>query len=273
MLSPAEIQTFRTTVYDHASRPHLPWRTTHTTPYHILVSEIMLQQTQVDRVIPRFLTFCTAFPTLKALAAAPQSEVLSHWIGLGYNRRARYLHQAAQAIQALHHGKVPSDPAILRSLPGIGPYAAASIAAFAYDAPTIVIDTNIRTVYIAHFFPGHEKVRDQELIPYIASTLDTEKPRRWYSALMDYGVFLKKTQGNHAKQSVTYVKQAPLKGSVRELRGAILRFLALKSASKNELVVYLQSTYPHNHHDSQAIITRLITENLVQEIRRQLSLK
>jgi A/G-specific adenine glycosylase len=233
----------------------------------------MLQQTQVDRVIPRFLAFCAAFPTLPALAASPQSVVLTHWIGLGYNRRARYLHQAAKQIMTLYHAEVPRDPTILRTLPGIGPYAAASVAAFAYDAPTLVIDTNIRAVYLYHFFPDRDKVADTELIPYISATLDSDHPRAWYSALMDYGTILKKEQGNHARRSKSYARQSPLKGSVRELRGAILRFLARKSVKRRELEKYVQENYPHNAHNVEKILTTLCTEDFITEVGGLLQLK
>ena len=128
---------------EHGRR--LPWRQTRD-PYAILVSEMMLQQTQVDRVLPKYAAFLAAFPTIAALAAASRGEVIRQWAGLGYNRRAVHLHRIAQQVVADHDGKLPTDPVILRTLPGIGRYTAAAVACFAAEAPVAVLDTNVRRV-------------------------------------------------------------------------------------------------------------------------------
>lgn len=202
----------------------LPWRE-NTDPYWILVSEVMLQQTQVPRVLIQFPKFIQKFPTLAALAGAPTSRVLSAWQGLGYNRRALYLKRTAEIIVEHYGGELPCDIEILKRFPGIGPNTAASIVAFAYNMPYPFIETNIRTVFLHHFFPKQEHVSDAQLLPFIAQTLDKKNPRRWYWALMDYGTYLKKTQGNAARRSRHYTKQSKFEGSRRQLRGQILRLL------------------------------------------------
>ncbi|MFA6495040.1 MAG: A/G-specific adenine glycosylase [Candidatus Paceibacterota bacterium] len=237
-LSSHAIQNFRRIVYAHY-RVHgrsLPWRV-RPTPYRVLVSEIMLQQTQVDRVMPFYTSFLHAFPTIRLLARASRRDVLVAWQGLGYNRRGLYLWRCAQIIVSQHKSTVPADPIILAQLPGIGPATAASIAAFAYDAPTVFIETNIRSVFIHSFFPRARRVSDSRLVPLIEQTLDRSCPARWYNALMDYGTFLKKINKNPSRKSAHHVRQKPFAGSDRELRGKILAFVVrVEKVSKKDLV-------------------------------------
>jgi len=176
----------------------LPWRRTKN-PYKILVSEIMLQQTQVERVIPKYAEWLARFPTAATLATAARATVLTTWRGLGYNRRALALKRAAESIVA--RGKFPREVAEILELPGVGPYTAGAIAAFAFNEPVVMIETNIRTVFIHHFFSDQKNVRDSELLPLIEKTLPRLKPREWYWALMDYGSHLKKEVGNLGRQS------------------------------------------------------------------------
>ncbi len=217
---------FRKIVYDHFRRSgrDLPWRYT-TNPYHIMVSEIMLQQTQVDRVAEKYQSFIKRFPSITSLARARLSSVLKAWQGLGYNRRAKFLHQAAQQIVRQHGGRFPQTQDALVELPGIGEHTAAAIMAYAYDAPVVYIETNIRSVFIHHFFPTRKKVSDAALLPYVEKMLDRKHPRRWYSALMDYGTWLKREHGNASRRSRHYTRQLPFAGSVRQVRGAIIREL------------------------------------------------
>ncbi len=215
-------------------RGALPWRKTHN-PYRILVSEIMLQQTQVDRVVPKYRTFLRQFPSLGALALAPLGEVLKAWQGLGYNRRAKYLQACAQKIVSVHHGKFPRTVHELEALPGIGKYTAGAVLAFAYNIPTPIIETNIRTVFIHHFFHDEVDVDDQEIVRLIVRFLDHKNPREWYYALMDYGAYLKKTYGNPNARSKHYTKQSPFRGSNREIRGATLRALTARAESRLSL--------------------------------------
>ena len=202
-------------------------------PYYVFVSEVMLQQTQTHRVAPKFDFFISLFPDVHALAAAPLSAVLSAWQGLGYNRRARFLHKAAQEIVAAYSGIIPRDPALLVLLPGIGAATAASISAFAYNEPTVFIETNIRAVFLHFFFPAEEKVDDKVLLPLVRASLQGQDPRQWYYALMDYGVMLKKTVPNPSRKSKHHTKQSAFKGSTREVRGAIIRVLSGKGHCEN----------------------------------------
>lgn len=201
-----------------------PWRMTHD-PYHILVSEIMLQQTQTDRVVPKYTEFLTTFPTVHALARAPLGDVLRIWSGLGYNRRAKLLHACAKGVVEQYKGTFPESYDQLLDLPGVGPYTAGAILAFAFNMPQPIIETNIRTVYLHHFYPEEEGVSDRMLMAHIERTLDRKDPRRWYAMLMDYGSWIKKNHGNHNVRSRAYVKQTKFKGSARESRGAIIRAL------------------------------------------------
>jgi A/G-specific adenine glycosylase len=220
------LSKFRQLVWDHyrtSARP-MPWRDD-PTPYHVVVSEIMLQQTRVPRVLQKYPQFLAVFPDFPALAAARVVDLLAVWQGMGYNRRALYLHQLAQAVVAEHGGQLPDDPAILRRLPGIGPGTAGAIAAFAFNAPVVFIETNIRRVFIHHFFADTDGVRDAELLPLIERTLDHTNPREWYYALMDYGSHLATTIPNPNRRSHHYTRQSRFEGSDRQIRGAIVRLL------------------------------------------------
>lgn len=226
--APETIHAFRRAVYRHFKLYGrvLPWRTDYD-PYHILVSEIMLQQTQVDRVIDKFNTFVEMFPDVQTLADASLEAVLQQWQGLGYNRRGVALREAAKIVVRDYKGVVPDSPEQLGMLPGIGPATAASIAAFAFNRPTLFLETNIRTVLIHHFFGDQQNIDDAMLLPVAEAVLDRRRPRSWYSALMDYGTTLKKEVGNLSRRSASYKKQSRFEGSRRQVRGAILKWLLL----------------------------------------------
>lgn len=208
----------------------MPWRAVAADgsidPYAVMVSEIMLQQTQVARVIPKFTAFMKNFPNVQSLAEAPLSQVLQLWSGLGYNRRAKFLHQAAQAIVTDYAGQFPHSITELTKLPGVGKNTAGAIIVYAYNQPAIFVETNIRTVYIHHFFHDQQAVPDSAIIAKLEETLDKAQPREFYWRLMDYGTQLKKKQGNTARRSKTYTKQSAFAGSRRQLRGQVLRTLA-----------------------------------------------
>lgn len=235
-LTVPQIRRFRKTVYSHFSKHgrDLPWRKTKN-PYHILVSEVMLQQTQVDRVIPKYKEFLKAFPTTRSLATASLSKILRTWSGLGYNRRAVALKKCAEEIMLAHKGRVPGTMEELDALSGIGHHTAGAIMAFSFNKPVIFIETNIRSIFIHHFFSRKKKIRDEELIPLIEQTINRKNPRKWYSALMDYGSSLKKQIVNPSRRSVHYTKQNRFEGSNRQLRGAILKLLIQKNATASEL--------------------------------------
>ena len=240
-LTPDQVASFRGLIYDHyrANPRPLPWRGT-TDPYPILVSEIMLQQTQVDRVREKYVAFLAAFPDIATLAAASLPAVLTAWQGLGYNRRAIALHRCAQTVMTEHDGLLPTEVATLETLPGIGPYTARAIASFAFCQPTVFIETNIRTVFIHQFCRDRHGVHDREILPLVEQTLDRDNPRDWYFALMDYGVMLKKAHPNPGRRSAHHVRQSPFKGSNRELRSRILRqVLAAPACTATELAAML----------------------------------
>ena len=212
----------------------MPWRAD-TRPYYVLVSELMLQQTQVARVIPKFEEFISSFPTESVLAAASLADVLRHWQGLGYNRRAKYLHQAAKRIVQEFDGVFPTDAKDILSLPGVGKNTLGAVQAYAFNQQSVFIETNIRTVYIHHFFDGEFEVDDTKILELVKATLDLEHPREFYWALMDYGSWLKSNGVKNVSRSKQYKKQSPLEGSVRQVRGQVLRVLSSTNMTAAEL--------------------------------------
>jgi len=225
-LTPTQIRAFQKKIYkyyDDQGRD-LPWRK-RVTPYRVLVSEIMLQQTQVDRVLEKYREFLAAFPDFPALARAPLTKLLKIWSGMGYNRRALSLKALAQVVVSEHKGKLPSDPEVLVTLPGIGKYTAGAVSAFAFNKPVVFMDTNIRRVYIHEFLHDRRNIHDDELVPLVRQTVDTKDPRKWYNALMDYGSLLKKEQVNPNKRSAHYTRQSPFENSNRQVRGMIVKAL------------------------------------------------
>jgi A/G-specific adenine glycosylase len=212
----------------------MPWRQ-NTKPYYVLVSELMLQQTQVERVIPKFNAFIEKFPNEKTLAEASLGDVLRLWNGLGYNRRAKFLHEAAKKIMTEHGGEFPSDYESILLLPGVGQSTAGAIMAYAFNKPIIFIETNVRTVYFYHFFHDDDKINDSKLRVLLEQTIDKIHPKEFYWALMDYGTWLKKQGHGRITKSKHYKKQSPLKGSVREVRGQILKLLKDESIKVDTL--------------------------------------
>jgi A/G-specific adenine glycosylase len=232
-----DLRSFKKRIYDYY-REHgrsMPWRETRN-PYHMLVSELMLQQTQVARVLEKYREFIALFPDAAALAKAPLRSVLKVWQGLGYNRRALALQQIARALVAQHSGKVPASLDELVRLPGIGKATASAILAFAFNQPVVFIETNVRTVFIHFFFSEQDAVSDEEILPLVTQTLDTDNPREWYYALMDYGTFLKKTVANAGRKSRHYHKQSPFDGSNRQVRGRIVRYLIKERKSTEDVL-------------------------------------
>lgn len=221
----AEFQSMILDFYRQEGRS-FPWRETRD-PYAILVSELMLQQTQTERVVPKYLAWLEAFPTAADLAAAPFPQVLAAWSGLGYNRRAGYLQSACRQVVQELGGVFPSTAKELQRLKGVGAYTAGAVAAFAFNRPEVFIETNIRSVYLFFFYPDQEKVSDAQLMPLIETTLYRPDPRVWYYALMDYGAALKKSTANPNRQSRHYSRQSRFEGSLRQARGAIVRQLSL----------------------------------------------
>ena len=244
-LSQAAIHTFHKKVYTYYSAHgrDLPWRKK-VTPYRVLVSEIMLQQTQAERVIEKYGEFLTAFPDFPSLAKAPLSKLLRVWSGLGYNRRALALQALAQRVVDEHRGRLPSAQDKLLSLPGVGPYTAGAVAAFAFNKSVIFMDTNIRRVYIHEFFHDRDNIHDDELIPLVEQTMDAEQPRKWYNALMDYGAMLKQGQRNPNRRSAHYTRQSPFENSNRQVRGTILKALVKEPTLTEAQIIRKISTDP-----------------------------
>ena len=225
-LSRDRVEQFQATIYQYyqAHKRAMPWRQTQN-PYDILVSEIMLQQTQVERVLGKYEEFLARFPDFETLARATWPEVLAVWQGLGYNRRVLALKRLAQAVVTDWGGELPKSARELQSLPGIGPATAGALLAFAFQQPVAFIETNIRRVFLHFFFADQEGVTDREILPLVAETLDQEQVRDWYYALMDYGAGLRGPGPNPNRRSAHYARQSPFAGSNREVRSLILKTL------------------------------------------------
>jgi A/G-specific adenine glycosylase len=256
------IPAFRQMVLLHYERygRDMIWRNT-TDPYQILVSEIMLQQTQVERVTAKFPEFIRVFPDFASLAAAPRARVLAVWQGLGYNRRAIALQKCAIRVMNEYNGILPADVDLLATFPGIGRATAASIAAFAFNMPVLFIETNIRRVFIHFFFTDTDAVSDAEILPLVKKALYRENPRVWYWALMDLGTALKKTVPNPNRRSVHYTKQSPFEGSDRKIRGIILKLL-LEQQFLEEVEIF--GCIAEDPHRVQRMLCALEEEGFIQ---------
>ncbi len=267
-LNKKDIQTYAKALLDFKKQyglRDLPWRNTKN-PYHILVSEIMLQQTQVPRVIEKYKIFLKNFPTVVDLARAPLRDVLALWSGLGYNRRAKFLQQCAISIANEYGGKFPKTIEMLEKLPGVGPYTARAVAAFAYNTPSVLFETNIRTVFIHHFFTNQkEKIADAVLAPYVEACMDRENPREWYWLLMDYGSYLKSIGIKTHTKSTMFTRQTKFAGSFRQIRGGILKLLIEKPYTE----AMLTKALGREKEDVSRALSELISEKLIQKKGRQ----
>jgi len=264
-LTQKQISNFQKMIWHnyHTSGRTFSWRETYN-PYHIFVSEIMLQQTQTIRVEKKYEQFIARFANFASLAKAPLYEVLDAWQGLGYNRRAKFLHQSAQIITNQYDGNVPNDIKTLQTLPGIGAATAGSIAAFAFNAPTIFVETNIRVVFIHLFFADKEKISDTQLLSLASQTVDKSSPRTWYYALTDYGAMLKSKGINPINKSKTYNKQSKFQGSDRQIRGAIIKILLKdKKQDLKQICNTLKQSLQADPKRTKQIIKKLVDEELV----------
>lgn len=205
----------------HEYGRRFPWRETRDT-WAVLLSEVMLQQTQTSRVLPKYEAFLDQWPTWKAMAASSLDDVLALWKGLGYPRRALALRKVAVASERWGWN-LPGDYDTLLTLPGVGPSTAAAICSFCYGQPAIYLETNIRRVLLYHFFPGQEQVHDKRLRALLERLLeDIDDVRAWYYALMDYGVLLKYLIPNANRRSAHYARQSKYENSNRQIRGLLL---------------------------------------------------
>jgi A/G-specific adenine glycosylase len=243
------LQDHLQTLY-HQNQRQLPWRPpllqpnkdNHLNPYKILISEVMLQQTQAVRVITKYNEFITRFPTITNLTSASTKEVLLVWQGLGYNRRGLWLHQAATTIENKFNSVIPNDPQILNELKGIGPYTAKAIATFAFNQPHLFLETNIRAVLIHHFFKDSKTpVSDDKLFPWLEKLVDKKEPRLFYYALFDYGAELKAAGLGKPAKSAGYTKQSKFIGSNRSERSRLLKSLLQSPRPKEDLIKHGRS--------------------------------
>lgn len=266
-VSAAVVSAFQRRVYAFAVEQgrDLPWRRA-SDPWQVLVSEVMLQQTQVERVIPKYTAFMERFPGPVALAAAPIPELLAAWQGLGYNRRALNLQRAAQQVVTQWDGRLPDDPAQLQQLPGIGPYTAGAIAAFAFNRPTVFLETNIRAVLLHLLCGDQHAVPDKELLSLAEQVLDHDRPRDWYNALMDYGSDLKRRFPNPSRRSRHHSVQSRFEGSDRQVRGALLRLLL---DSDGLTVAAIRQALEVESDRLQRIIEGLVREGFLQRQGRR----
>jgi A/G-specific adenine glycosylase len=223
----------------------------------------MLQQTQVERARTFYERFIKEFPDFTALAGAKKSDILLAWQGLGYNRRALALHKSAKIVIEQYGGRLPRDRVTLESLPGIGPYTAGAIRAFAWNDPEVFIETNIRRAFIHFFFPRRRRVHDREILPLIERSLDSEDPRAWYFALMDYGAMLGDTvPRNPNRRSVHYARPSKFVGSDREMRGKVLRLVLARKKIRREDIANMA---PGSRARAERALGALVREGFLKE--------
>lgn len=271
------IRSFQKLILDwyKKNRRPMPWRKTRD-PYKILVSEIMLQQTQVPRVIPKYKEFLATFPTVQKLAAAPDKKLLAVWSGLGYWRRARFLKETAKAVVKNHDGKFPHTPQELEKLPGIGPYTAGALACFAFNNPNAFVDTNIRRVYLHFFFPKLKNVHDKDILAIARKAVWQTNPREWHYALFDYGATVL-TDKSINKRSRHYTKQSTFTGSLRSFRAKTLKLLLQTPKNKmgqKELLDWLEEEIRQAEKDYSApeIIQTLLKDSLIKKSKSSFTL-
>ena len=237
------IRKFRNLIYEYfgANGRSLPWRHT-VDPYQILVSEIMLQQTQVERVRDKYIAFIDRWPDFQSLSRASLKDVYSLWSGLGYNRRAKALLDISKIVVFEYKSQLPQTIEKLIKMPMLGHATAACICAFAFNKPVVFLETNIRRVLIHFFFEGRADIYDRELLPVAAMVQDASDPRNWYYALMDYGVFLKRNLPNPNIKSKHHYRQSPFENSDRQIRGQILKALnargQIEKTHMNDFVMF-----------------------------------
>jgi len=270
MLAKPKIQKFQKEIYRYykAHRRNFAWRPPSlklrkgkADPYHVLVSEVMLQQTQTSRVEKKYPLFVKQFPSVQTLAGASPSAVLGAWSGLGYNRRATFLKRAAEIICEHFDGKVPASYEALRQLPGVGHNTAGAVLAFAFNIAVPFIETNVRSVFIHHFFSKKKRVSDKIILPYVRLTLDPGNARDWYYALMDYGAMLKEKYSNPSRKSAHHQKQSRFEGSHRQLRGMILKTLLVKPRTQKQL----ESVVSKNASEIKTTLTELTREKFIEK--------
>ncbi len=256
-LTSTKITSFQKKIFKwwEANRRVFPWRET-TEPYAILVSELMLQQTQAPRVVEKFNQFVEVFPDLESLAKAQKFEILQLWSGLGYNRRAIWLQEAAQMI--IERKEFPNTPEELQKMKGIGKYSAHSILIFAFNYDLATVDTNIRRILVAEKF-AEEKTSERDLWEIAKKLVPKGRSRDWHNALMDYGS-IELTVAKTGIKPLT--KQGKFKGSDREYRGKILKLLLeSKKITINQMITVLNL----QEVKLESILQKMVKENLIKK--------
>lgn len=237
------------------NRRDFPWRET-TNPYHIMVSEFQLQQTQATRVVPKYLSFISKYPTIESLSQSSTADVIREWQGLGYNRRAIWLKKAAETIFQLSY--FPNEPQDLIKIRGIGPYTSRSIPIFAFNANLAAVDTNIRRILVSEGFVSEEDTKKQvqavaeQLVPH-------NRSRDWHNALMDYGATYKTTRKTGIKPRTS---QSRFEGSNRQLRGQVLKLLTRKDRLKLDEI---SQELDLEHEVTKQILKELVREGFLQK--------
>ncbi|OHA63650.1 MAG: hypothetical protein A2842_02745 [Candidatus Wildermuthbacteria bacterium RIFCSPHIGHO2_01_FULL_48_25] len=285
------------------NRRDLPWRNTKD-PYKILVSEVMLQQTQVTRVIPKYKDFLKAFPTLESLSKTSDKKLLKTWAGLGYWRRALALKETARILVNAQAAKFLTSsrrrfstvakrkspraqnpksrrdfevrsleilsPRELETLPGIGPYTARAVSCFAFGNTEAFLDTNIRRVYLHFFFKNKKDVPDREIVRIAQKALRKKDPREWHYALFDYGATVLKNSGAN-RRSRHYAKQSKFEGSFRSFRTKVVNFLLSqkqnRAPQKTIEALLKESPYP-----KEKVIASLLKDRLIKQSSTHYSL-
>ena len=265
-----QINAFRRKIFDwwKDHRRDLPWRWTND-PYTIFVSEVMLQQTQVSRVLPKYKEFLDQFPNIFSLAKASPAAVLRVWKGMGYNRRALYLQQTAKRIVLDYHGIFPQEEKKLMELPGLGKYTARAILVFAFKKNVAMIDTNIRQI-ITHFF-FHDVFQKESIIQETADLLiPNGKSWEWHQALMDYGALAM----SNIKYSISNKKNntIPFRHSSRFYRGKIIDQLREHAFREDDLIDDFRKRYGKSKSELNHIIIQLKKEHLIEKKTHTLSL-
>ena len=245
---PLSLEDFQRKVKAMGEEHHreLPWRYIDD-PYAVLVSEVMLQQTQVKRVLDYWPRFMRTFPSIDALASSEVSLVLEMWQGLGYNRRALALRKSAEICSRDYKGNLPVSYDELVALPGIGPATAAGVLSFALQKPSMYLETNVRTVFLHELFPGECDVHDKLIEPLVRLSCPSVDPRSWYYALLDYGAYLKATNPNPSRRSKHHSKQSKFEGSRRQKRAEILRMVLASEGMAEPQIVRELTDFEREH--------------------------
>ncbi|NTV21614.1 MAG: Fe-S cluster assembly protein HesB [Chlorobium limicola] len=253
------IEVFRRKIFAFYgdSRRSFPWRETRDR-YAVMVSEIMLQQTQADRVVPKFTAWMGRFPDVAALASAPLRDVLALWSGLGYNSRGQRLQSCARMVTERFGGVVPAAPAELKTLPGIGDYTCRSIPVFADNLDVAAVDTNIRRIII-HEFALPEETSKRSIQIAAEQLLPPGRSRDWHNALMDYGSLCLTSRITGIRP---LTKQSKFRGSKRWYRGMIMKELV---ASDQVFLEELDARYGDCSWNIREIVGDLVREGLVEE--------